>query len=113
VFLIAVLIFLLSLVNIGQIVKKWQLCFEIQDGGRHLELRIFRFFVNTDVFLLKVATFLLNLAMIGQIVNIREWSRVVRVLLYEDCCRINVVCMRQFKAEFTTDDRALVSSAII
>jgi len=38
VFLIEVPMLPLSLVKIGQIVKKWQPCFEIQDGGgRHLE----------------------------------------------------------------------------
>jgi len=37
-FQIEVLMFPLILVTIGQIVKKWQQCFEIQDGGsRHLE----------------------------------------------------------------------------
>jgi len=51
VFLIEVPMFSLSLVKIGQIIQKWQSCFEIQDGGgRHLELRILRFFDNTDVF---------------------------------------------------------------
>jgi len=65
--------FPLSYVKIDQIVQKWQPCFEIQDGGgRHIELRILRFFENTDVFKIKVAIFLLNLAMIGQIVN--KWQ---------------------------------------
>jgi len=37
--------FPLRLVKIGQIVKKWQQLFEIQDyGGRHLELWLRRFF---------------------------------------------------------------------
>jgi len=50
VFEIEVPMFPLSLVKIGQIVKKWQPCFEIQDGdGRHLQLRILRFFDDIDV----------------------------------------------------------------
>jgi len=59
--------------KIGQIVKKWQQFFEIQDGGgRHLELWSYRFFDVTDVFWIKVAIFPLNLAMIGQIV--KKWQ---------------------------------------
>jgi len=39
------------LVTIGQIVKKWQQFFEIQDGGgHHLELWLLRFVDVTDVF---------------------------------------------------------------
>jgi len=43
--------FPLSLVKIGQIVKKYQQLFEIQDGGgRHLELWLRRLFFDvTDV----------------------------------------------------------------
>jgi len=62
--------FPLILVTIGQIVKKWQQFFEIQDrGGRHLELWLLGFFDVADVFLIKVAIFPLNLAMIDQILN--------------------------------------------
>jgi len=44
VFLIKVPMFQLSLVKIGQIIKKWPPFFEIQDGGgRHIELRLLRF----------------------------------------------------------------------
>jgi len=43
--------FPLSLVKIGQIVRKWQPCFEIHDdGGSHIELRLLKFFDETDVF---------------------------------------------------------------
>jgi len=50
-FQIEVPMFSQILVKIGQIVKKWQQCFEIQDGGgRHLELCLLRFFDVTDVF---------------------------------------------------------------
>jgi len=36
---------------IVQIINKWQLIFEIQDGGsRHLELWLLRFFDIADVF---------------------------------------------------------------
>jgi len=43
--------FPLSLVKIDQIVKKWQPCFEIQDGGgHHLELRVLIYFDGTDVY---------------------------------------------------------------
>jgi len=71
VFLIEVPMFPLSLVKIGQIVKKRQPCFEIQDGdGHHFELRLLRSVDDADdVFNFKVAIFLLNLAMIGQIIN--------------------------------------------
>jgi len=35
----------------GQIVNKWQLFFEIQDGGgRHLEVWLLRFYNVADVF---------------------------------------------------------------
>jgi len=48
--LIEVSMFPLSLVKIGQIVKKGQPCFEIEyGGGRHLEWRLLRFFQDTDV----------------------------------------------------------------
>jgi len=63
----------LRLAKIDQIVKKWQPCFEIQNGGgRHVELRLLRFFNVTDLFQIKVAIFLLNLAMTGHIVN--KWQ---------------------------------------
>jgi len=68
--------FPLSLVKIGQIVKKWQPCFEIQDGsGRHLDLWLLRFFDVTDVFLIEVI-FLLNLMMIDQ--YIMKWQQFFR-----------------------------------
>jgi len=52
---------------IGQLVNKWQLLFEIQDGGgRNIELWLLRFFNIADVFYIKVAIFLLNLMMIGR-----------------------------------------------
>jgi len=48
---IEVPMFPLILVTIGQILKKWQQLFEIQDGGgRHLELWLLRFFIVIDVF---------------------------------------------------------------
>jgi len=55
--------FTLSLFKIGQIVKKLQPCFEIQDGGRrHFELD----FSTSPI---RVAVYVLNLAMTGQILN--------------------------------------------
>jgi len=55
---------------IGQIINKWQLFFEIQDGGGpHLEFWLLRFF---DVAYFKVAILLLTLVMIGQIV--KKWQ---------------------------------------
>jgi len=62
-----------NFVTIGEIVKKWQKFFEIQDdGGRHLELWLLRLFDVTYVFEIKAVIFLLNLAMIGQIVKKRQ-----------------------------------------
>jgi len=41
----------LSLVRIGQVVKKWQHFFKIQEGGRrHLELWVLSVFDVIDVF---------------------------------------------------------------
>jgi len=53
--------------NIGQILKKLQQCFKIQNcGSRHLNFCIINI---TDVFLLVVVTFPLNLVIIGRIVK--------------------------------------------
>jgi len=50
-FQIEVQMFPLILLTIGQILKKWQQLFEIQDGGgRHLELWLLIFFSIIDVF---------------------------------------------------------------
>jgi len=50
-FLIEVPMFPLTLVQIGQIVKKWQTFFKIQyGGGRHLELWVLNLFDIINVF---------------------------------------------------------------
>jgi len=59
---------------IGQIVKKWQLFFEILDGGdRHLEFLQICISDVIDMFQMKVPMFPLILVTMGQILN--KWQQ--------------------------------------
>jgi len=69
--------FPLSLVKIGQIVKKWQPCFEIQDGsGRHLE------FLKLCISDVAVPMFSKILVTIGQIIE--KWKLFFQILYGDD-----------------------------
>jgi len=60
--------------TIGQLVKKWQPFFEIQDGGdRYLEFFQIRISDDIDMFQMEVAMFPLILVMIGQI--LKKWQQ--------------------------------------
>jgi len=66
--------FKLSLVKIGQIVKKWQPCFENQDdGGRHLEFLKLCISGVIDMFQIEVPMFSQILVTIGQILE--KWQQ--------------------------------------
>jgi len=58
--------FLLILVTIGQILKKWQAVFEIQDGGHYHHLEFFQICISDviDMFQIEVPMF-----PIGQILS--------------------------------------------
>jgi len=71
---VKVAIFLLNVMMIGQIVKKWQLFFEIQDGGdRHIEFLRICISDVIDMFQIEVPMFPLILVTIGQKVN--KWRQ--------------------------------------
>jgi len=74
VFLIKLTIFLLTLVMIGQMVKKWQPFFDIQDGGdRHLEFLQICISDDIDIFQIEGPMFSQILVTISQIIE--KWQQ--------------------------------------